>query len=188
MAVPNNLNALLIKVAGGDENAFRHLVQEKGQSMFGQAYKITGNAAAAEDIVQDALIKIWRSAASFRAEKGSAVAYIARITHNCAIDYFRKTKHQAALLDNDLKDNAPNSETIVALKQQSATLMEAIDTLPDAQKQAVLLFYFHDLSTAAVAKSLNKSKKSVEGLLARARKSLEQLLLDTIDTGVHRYG
>ena len=177
----------MTRAAEGDQNAFRQLVRESGPRMFGQAYKLCGNAAAAEDIVQDALIKLWVHADRFNAQKGTANAYIARITHNCAVDYFRKNKTTAELLDHNIADEAENVEILITRKQQASGILSAIDTLADAQKEAVLLFYFHDLSTADVAGSMGKSVKAVERLLSRARSSLEEKLSATIKKGERHY-
>lgn len=156
--------------------------------MFAQAYALCGNVAAAEDIVQDALIKLWVNAAQFNAQKGTANAYISRITHNCAMDYFRKNKTQTEELNPEMSDGAISIETHLAGQQQRQTILQTIDTLPDAQKEAVRLFYFHERSSAEVAASLKKSPKAVERLLSRARQSLESRLCDKLGKGEQRYG
>jgi RNA polymerase sigma factor (sigma-70 family) len=166
--------ALMEQVAKGDQVAFRKLAQALTQRMFNLAFRLMGyNRAQAEDVVQDALIKLWKSAPNWK-PTGSLDAYASRLVYTTCMDYYRRQKHFEEIPEDLSTDD--RTEDYILIKQQRDALLYAIDQLPKRQKEATLLYYMHEFSQQHVANILGTSEKAVEHLLARARKQLKDLL------------
>src|SRR5215212_6632256 len=80
---------LISFVGQGDAEAFTTLYDRHGRAAFSLAYRMMGERQAAEDLAQDAFLKVWRSAGSYRAERGSVRTWILSIVHNRGIDRLR---------------------------------------------------------------------------------------------------
>lgn len=165
---------LMSKVAKGDQTAFRQLSTIFGQKMFQLAYRLMGyQHAAAEDAVQEALIKLWRFAPNWQ-PTGSLQAYISRLVYTSCMDIHRKIRPT-----EELPEEIPQKETILDTlldKEQRTRLLEAINTLPERQKEAILMHYMGEYSQREVAQILGTTEKGIERLLARSRQKLRGLL------------
>ena len=165
------------QTARGSQQAFRQLARTLGPRMHGLAARLVGgNAAQAEDIVQEALIKLWQQAPKWQAG-GSVAAYASRLVYTLAMDHHRR--HHAALSLDDTAMEIPEPETVtggIAQKQTRNLLLGAMAQLPERQQQAVALAYFHEYRAQDIATALGTTEKAVESLLVRARKSLATLL------------
>jgi RNA polymerase sigma-70 factor (ECF subfamily) len=175
-------NLLMERAAKGDETAFRQLATALTQRMFNLAYRLMGyHRDAAEDVVQDALIKLWKSAPNWK-PTGSLEAYASRLVYTTCMDSYRRRKPTEEIPET-LATNDNDADDYIIIRQQRDALMDAIDRLPQRQKDATLLFYMNEFSQAHVAKILGTSEKAVEHLLARARKHLKEMLPATIKEG-----
>jgi RNA polymerase sigma-70 factor (ECF subfamily) len=165
---------LMQRVAKGDTKAFRHLAHALGQRMFNLAYRLLdGQRAAAEDAVQEAMIKLWRNAPKWKPD-GSVESYISRLVYTASMDQRRKHKPYDEIPEELSATENPFED---AMKHQNRQhLLAAIETLPERQRQAVLLHYMEDQSQNSVAKILGTSEKAIERLLARARTQLQNLM------------
>lgn len=173
--------ALMQLAAKGDQTAFRQLANALTQRMFNLAFRLMGyHRDRAEDVVQDALIKLWKSAPNWQ-PTGSVEAYASRLVYTTCMDVYRRQKP----MDEIPEDMATNDNTdqMIDSKSQRNALMQAIEQLPQRQRDATLLYYMNEFSQSNVAKILGTSEKAVEHLLARARKQLKELLPATIREG-----
>jgi RNA polymerase sigma-70 factor (ECF subfamily) len=166
--------ALMTQVAKGDQNAFSQLATALGQKMFHLAYRLMGyQRSAAEDAVQEALIKLWRFAPNWQ-PTGSVQAYISRLVYTSCMDIHRRTKPT-----EELPEELPQQDTILDTlldQEQRRKLLDAVNKLPDRQKEAILLHYMGEHSQRHVAQLLGTTEKGIERLLARSRKRLRGLL------------
>lgn len=173
MTVSDN-TALMALVAKGDQRAFRSLAHNLGNKMFHLAYRLTGyQRSLAEDIVQEAMIKLWRFAPNWQ-PTGSIEAYASRIVYNCCMDFHRQNRPT-----DEIPDDIPQEETILESiidAQHRQILIQAIDTLPDRQREAILLYYMGEHSQNHVAQMLGTTEKSIERLLSRGRQKLRDSL------------
>ncbi len=169
---------LMKKIAEGDALAFRMLATQLSGRMFGLAYRLMGgDAAAAEDAVQDALIKWWTAAPNWR-PTGKIESYVLTIVHRCCMDVYRKRRVTTEVPDT-MADQAPSVEATMIDNDTRQTVMTQIDQLPERQRAAVLMSYFEGHSNRQIADHLAVSEQAVESLLVRARRTLGQTLQDT---------
>ncbi len=173
-------DALLDAIRARDERAIAALYDRYGRLAFGLAYRVVGERNAAEDVVQEAFLSVWRRAASFETTRGSVRTWVLSIVHHRAIDRLRgtagRTRQDAPLDDFErtLAIDDPWGE--VSLTIQRETLRKAIATLPDAQRQAVELAYFDGYTQQEIATRMDVPVGTVKGRLRLAMQRLRALL------------
>lgn len=165
--------------AAGDRTAFDLLVGRHGERALRLALRVLGDAAEAEEVAQEALLRAWRNAASFDPARARFTTWLHRITLNLAIDRHRHRAHalqagEAALAA--LPDPAPDPEALAVVAEERAALAAALAQLPARQRAAIALAYEDGLSGAEAAAALDVSERALEGLLRRARLMLRRIL------------
>ncbi len=172
---PISDQVLMAKTAEGDREAFDTLAARYLLRLRRAALRVLGDPAAAEDVAQDALLRAWTRARSYDPAQAAVATWLHRITVNAAIDRVRATRPSVAVPDN-LHDTAPAADTMIAVQQRSQLLAEAIATLPDRQRTALVLTYDQGWSGQDAARALKVSTRALEGLLHRGRKVLRAYL------------
>jgi RNA polymerase sigma factor (sigma-70 family) len=185
-----SLEGLLLESGTGSEAAFRRLVSLSGQRIFAMAFRLLqGDRAAAEDAVQDVLIKIWQLAPRWEA-RGSAQAWISQMTYTACMDIYRKRKGGTDALPEE--DEAPPPEALrtpetamdtLLQQEQRVWILDGIKRLPVRQQEALLLTYFHENRRQDVAAAMATTEKAVEHLIARGLKGLAALLPANLNDG-----
>ncbi len=166
---------LMQATAGGDLEAFSELVLRYQGLAWKTAYRFVGEPMEAEDIAQEAFLKILEAAPRYR-EKGLFRTYFYRTLTRLCIDRSRK-KHPANISDiPDIPDQSPDPVEILIDKERRTGVLAALDTLPPNQKAAIILKHFEGLSYSEIARILDVTPKAVEGLIGRAGASLSALL------------
>ncbi len=164
---------LLVRFAGGDQAAARELTGRHLPVALRQAWRILGDQAEAEDVAQEAMLRLWRQAGNWRAGEARISTWLYRVTHNLCIDRLRRRRPTADIEDvAEPRDPTPSALERLADSEESRALVEAIKALPDRQRQALVLRHFEGLSNPAIAERLDCSVEAVESLLARARRQL----------------
>lgn len=170
---------LLQRLSQGEMAAFRQLAQRHTARLLATARSVLREEAEAEDIVQEAMLRLWRSAGELVADEdnGGIGAWLNRVVRNLAIDKVRQAR-RVELVDEF--PDAPASETdpLGDLEEQERKRQvdEAIDELPERQRLAILMFHHRDMSVAEIGAALQTSEHAAESLLARARRTLKQRL------------
>lgn len=159
------------EVAEGDMNAFGELVRRHQDSAWRIACHYVGDRAEAEDLAQEAFLKILDAASSYR-PRARFSTYLYRVIANLCIDYHRKKRpdYFGEMPPQGSAVDAPDKQLSAA--ERDRAIQRALDQLPDRQRMAVVLCYFEDLPLAEIAEAMDTTYKAVERLLARARKSL----------------
>lgn len=166
---------LMQLVVNGHRLAFDQLVQRHVTYATAVARRFTGSyGAEAEDIVQDAFIKVWTNAASWQRRRGKFTTWLYRIVMNAGIDRIRAQKPSTDVDWESLVDPADNAETSMAERQEDAVVAAAIRKLPEKQRVALALCYQQGLSNREAADVMNIHIKALEALLGRARRALKQ--------------
>lgn len=160
----------------GDREAFRHLVEQYKNPLYGTAYLMTGNAAQAEEHVQDAFLLAWRGIRSF--QRGRPVKpWLMRILVNAVLAQQRKRSLTTVPLEETLPVGAPSSgaDSIEASEDREA-VRQALAQLTPEHRQVVVLRYFADLTVPQVARSAGVREGTVKSRLHRALRQMRELL------------
>jgi RNA polymerase sigma factor (sigma-70 family) len=165
--------ALLTSVAARDGVAFRVLVDRHAPQLHRIAWRITGDVHEAEDIAQEALLRMWDHAPRWRDGRTSLAAWLCRVVVNLSIDRHRRSRRISGGDEvPDRADEAPLADAAIEADQQAARARALIAALPDSQRAAIVLTYYEDLSNADAALALDMKLKAFESLLFRARAAL----------------
>ena len=171
--------ALMSRIAIGDRMAFRTLVGRLHGGAVRLATRVLIDRVEAEDAVQAALVKLWTHATRFDGAKGSPAGWFRRIVVNACLDR-RRTIRVVAPLDlvAETASTAPDPHEAAVEAEQAAAVNAAVARLNPRQRAAIALFYGDGATMTEIADTLDTTAKAVEGLLARARVELAQMLSD----------
>lgn len=181
--------ALMLRVGEGDHAAFRQLVERHQNAVIGTVAKMLGNASESEDIAQQVFLRIWRNAKRYRPD-AKFTTYLYTITRNLVFNETRRKSRKKEVSSDEREENSnlmveanpdrrPDAEILQAELQQKVD--EAIASLPEAQRMAVVLRRYEQLSYEEIAKVLDLSVSAVKSLLFRARTSLREVLSEYLD-------
>lgn len=168
--------ALLERVAGGDEGAVRDMVARKLPRLLGLADRLLGDRAEAEDVAQDVFLRIWRQAGKWRSGEALFDTWIHRVALNLCMDRLRKRRETYVAQPPDRADPGPGPDAGIDGREERAAVKAAVDALPDRQRQAIVLQYYQELSNVEAAAAMDLSVEALESLLARARRNLRASL------------
>jgi len=174
----DNDESLMERVQEGDHQAFSALVRRHTQRFYHVAYRMCGQCDEAEDIVQDAFLKLWHKPRSWDAARGAKfTTWFYRVVTNLALDYTRKKKPQAAsdMLER-FADESPGQLKTMQAQEEQIILEQAIQNLPDRQKTALNLCFYEELSNKEAAGIMGVGVKALESLLMRAKAGLRDEL------------
>jgi RNA polymerase sigma-70 factor (ECF subfamily) len=134
------------------------------------------DAAEAEDVAQEAMLRLWKIAPDWRPGEAKVSTWLHRVAANLCIDLLRKRRRLSAEEAPETADDAPSAQARLEQADRAAALREALDALPDRQRAAVTMRHFSGLSNPEIGESLGVSVEAVESLLARGRRALAQRL------------
>ncbi len=148
--------SLLARMVRGDEGALRMLYDRLSSLAYGMALRIAGNPDAAQDVVQEAFLRVWRRADTFDPERGRARPWFLRLVRNVAIDQLRsRGVRSRAELDqaHDASADIPSErpDDVAAREERAARIRSALAGLPPDQRRAVEIAYFEGLSHSEIA-------------------------------------
>lgn len=157
---------LLRQVARGDEQAFRMLYDQLAARVYGLARRVVRDPAQAEEVAQEALVEVWRTAARFDATKGSATSWVLTITHRRAVDRVRSAQSgadrerrvAAASVDTPYDDVV--EEVTASLEQQQ--VRRCLQGLTELQREAITLAYYDGFTYREVAEKLDTALPTVK--------------------------
>lgn len=173
--------ALMLQVAGGDRHAYGQLVERHLRHAVNLAYRVLFNRADAEEIAQEAFLRVWQHAGRWRSDGGATFrTWLNRVIVNLCID--RKRKPAMAALDDqpDPVDPAGSPYDTLLGGETSARISAALGTLPERQRAAIVLCYWEGESNIAAAETLGITVGALESLLVRAKRALRDALDDTL--------
>ena len=167
---------LISFVGQGDSEAFTILYERYGRAAFSLAYRVMGERQAAEDLVQDAFLKVWRSATSYRPKRGSVRTWILSIVHNRGIDQLRSHASRRRTQDK-IEATAPRSQPSEAFAEtwrnsQCDQVREALDTLPPEQLKVLELTYFSGYTHVQVSELLDVPLGTMKGKMRLGLKKM----------------
>ncbi len=167
--------ALMARVAKGDQRAYRTLAGRHLPAMLGLARRILGNAADAEEVAQEAMLRVWTHAprwqplAAFR-------TWLTRVVVNLCLDRKRRAPWVALEAAGEIVDPTPDAAELSETDERDRLVAGAIEELPARQRTAIMLTYSEGLSNAQVAEILDTTVSAVETLLMRGKQNLRRAL------------
>ncbi|MBP2228606.1 RNA polymerase sigma-70 factor (ECF subfamily) [Azospirillum agricola] len=169
-------DSLMARVAGGDAGAFERLAARHMRRAVALAQRMTGNPSDADEIAQEAFLRVWQHAARWDGARAAFTTWLYRIVVNLAIDRGRRPAWAPLEDAGELADAAPDAVARIAERQTADLVNRALDGLPDRQRAAVVLFHQEGLSLRQAAEILGLSETAFASLLARARGALKTAL------------
>ena len=169
--------ALIRRCQAGDKEAFRTLVEQYRNVLFGTAYLMMRDHGLAEDAVQEALIQIWKHLPSFRL-KSSLKTWMVRIVVNEVKQQFRKKQVPTVPLEqaSQVTDDLDKAEIAMIRNEERQHLKQALEQLPAEQKEAVVLHYFSELTVPEIATVTGQREGTIKSRLSRALSHLGEIL------------
>tara|TARA_R110000787_G_scaffold7925_1_gene26331 strand:+ start:34939 stop:35556 length:618 start_codon:yes stop_codon:yes gene_type:complete len=170
--------ALMQDVADGNATASRLVAELYLDGPFRLALRILGDSSLAEDMAQEAFIKLWKQAPKWQA-KAQIKTWLHRVTHNLCVDYLRKQKRYSDDEVPDMEDTRPGVIELKEQQQLGDKVNEALQMLPARQRIAISLVHFEEYGNIEAAEIMEISVDALESLLARGRRKLKELLMPT---------
>jgi len=167
---------LLDRLAADDEAAFRMLVERHIDRAYAIALRIVGNAADAEDVVQDTMLKIWSHRGRWQHGRAKFSTWLYRVISNRCIDLRRKPRNENVETVLEVADGQPGAVEIIERNELNDMLELAMQRLPEQQRIAVIFSYHENMSNGEIAQVMDTTVAAVESLLKRGRQQLRQLL------------
>ncbi len=168
---------LMEKIACGDKSAYTEFLTRHLSAIVDFAWRHVGRRVDAEDVAQEAFIRVWSKAPSWRAQGASPRSWLYRVTYHLCIDELRRRHPEASLQDaGDLADPGATPEDNLLQQVRVGQVSRALGALRERQRTAITLCAYHDLSNKEAAATLDISIEALESLLSRGRRKLRQLL------------
>jgi RNA polymerase sigma-70 factor, ECF subfamily len=169
---------LISMAESGDQEAFATLYDRYSRAAFSLAYRMMGERQAAEDLAQDAFLKIWRGASSYRAERGSVRSWILSIVRNRGIDQLRSHASLSRAQDK-IEASALRARPCEAFAEtwrnsQREQVREALNTLPSEQLKILELAYFSGYTQVEISELLKVPLGTVKGRMRLGLKKLRE--------------
>ena len=183
---------LMARFAVGDTYAARQLAHRHTPRVLSVSYRLLGDYSEAEDVAQEAMLRLWQMAGDWRPGVARVSTWLYRVATNLSLDRLRHRKRRLryssgedlgnkAVDINEIEDNSAGAEQKLMETDRANALHVALATLPERCRVAVTLRHIEQLSNPEIADILNTSVEAVESLTARGRRSLASQLLKQKD-------
>ncbi|WP_347567450.1 ECF RNA polymerase sigma factor SigK [Actinopolyspora sp. BKK1] len=158
--------ALLMEVAKGDEQAFERLYEVMARPVFGLVQRVIRDAAQSEEVAQEVLVEVWRTATHYRPERGSAMTWVLTLAHRHAVD---RVRSEQAATDRETKVGSRSngrafdevSESVLSHLEQKQ-VRQCVSTLTELQRESVLLTYYRGYTYREAAGLLDSPLATVK--------------------------
>lgn len=176
---------LMDRIAAGNAAAFKEIFDRENAAVFKIAYIYLRDEALAEDIAQETFTRLWNAAKNWMPD-AQVRTWLARVARNLSIDWLRKKnndfkKSEAYFTEMNadrMRRNPPDTLNIIEEKHTNKVLRDAVFSLPERQREALILVYYMECHGAEAADIMGLTVAALESLLARARKNLRTILLE----------
>ena len=176
----------MAKTAEGDEYAFETLVRRHQTSVLNLIYRYVGDRTMARDLAQEVFIRVWRAAKSFK-PKAKFTTWVYRIAANFCLNELKSSSRKKLFFSESLVEEGrpPNEESNVSssaedmllAEERTRRISEALHSLPEDQRMALILKRYDNLSYHEIANIMECSVSAVESLLVRAKRNLQEKLI-----------
>ena len=177
---------LMVETAQGDEYAFELLVKRHQGRVLNLIFRFIGNRTQAGDLAQEVFIRVWQAAPRYKPQ-AKFTTWIYRVTTNLCLNelkslgrkklFFTGSPAEVGRISNEeTTDVSPSAEDLLLAEERSRQISLALQNLPENQRMALILKRYDNLSYQEIANIMDCSVSSVESLLVRAKKNLQEKL------------
>lgn len=171
----------LHQAASGDRSALQHVYELTSAKLFGICLRICGDREAAEDVLQDVYVKVWRRAASFDAQRASPISWLAIIARNAAVDWRRTQSHHSSADERAMAlipDDGPLADAILEQTEARDQLLACLDGLEADQSSAIRHTFLGGLTYSELADRLRIPLGTIKSRIRRGMQGLKECLGD----------
>ena len=169
---------LVRRVGLGDPAASQALVERKLPRILALAQRMLGDAAEAEDVAQEAMLKAWRQAPTWQTGKAKFDTWLHRVALNLCYDRLRRRREIPTDTPPDRPDEGPAPDRGLLAAETGRRVDAALAKLPDRQREAIVLCHYQELTNIEAAALMEVSVEALESLLSRGRRALRAALAD----------
>lgn len=171
-------DAVMARIAGRDSLAFSRVVEAQVGMLHRVAYRMLGDGAEAEDVAQEALLRLWATADRWRAGQAGIAAWLTRVAVNLCLDRLRRRRFASDAEVPDRPDDAAGADEAMDEARLRAAALAALGDLTERHRAAIVLTYYEELPNVAAAEVLEMKLKAFESLLLRARGAMRGALAE----------
>jgi RNA polymerase sigma-70 factor, ECF subfamily len=177
-AVPaDDLSAEMAAIASGDEAALRRVWDRAAPMLLGLCLRLMRRRHAAEDVLQESFVRIWRKAHRYDATLGEPLAWMAAVTRRVALDHLRRQRGRSEAELDERDGAAPASDDpLTGLDLAATDLARCLDRLPPMQRRAILLAYYQGMTHSELASALGAPLGTVKSWVRRGLVGLKECL------------
>jgi RNA polymerase sigma factor (sigma-70 family) len=165
-------DALMARVAVRDTDALRLLADRHAQLPWRIAYRMLADASEAEDVAQEAMLRLWQYADRWQAGGPGVAAWLTRVATNACLDRIRRRRFASDEAVPERADSSPLADEMMEDDEVRQAVADCIEALPDRQRAAIVLTYYEEQQNRMAAEILAMQIKAFESLLLRARGAL----------------
>jgi RNA polymerase sigma-70 factor (ECF subfamily) len=178
---------LMVRIAKGDNDAFEILVNRHQASVLNLVYRFIGDRTLAKDLSQEVFIRVWQAAKTYKPE-AKFTTWIYRIATNVCFNELKSARRRRLFqfrrsnednersIEETFTDGSPTAEDLLLERERSRQISDALQSLPDNQRMALVLKRYDELSYQEIAQIIGCSVSAVESLLVRAKRTLQEKL------------
>ncbi len=164
---------LVARIAARDHAAMRFAADRHAALVWRVAYRMLGDAAEAEDVAQESLLRLWNHADRWQTGGPGIAPWLKRVTVNQCLDRLRRKRFASDEEVPERADETPLADARIEAGEAGQAVKDCIEALPDRQRAAVILTYYEEQPNQGASESLEMQLKAFESLLFRARTSLK---------------
>ncbi|MGB5558923.1 MAG: RNA polymerase sigma factor [Paracoccaceae bacterium] len=169
---------LLVAFGNGDRDAAFELTRRLTPRVLGYAARMLGDRAEAEDVAQDAMMRLWRIAPEWRQGEAKVTTWLYRVVSNLCTDRLRRRRWVDIDAIPEPLDGAASVQAGMEEAERQAALSQALQGLPERQRQAVVLRHIEGMANPEIAAVMDMSVEAVESLTARGKRALAAALAE----------
>jgi RNA polymerase sigma factor (sigma-70 family) len=169
-------DALMARVALRDASALRLLADRHAALPWRIANRMLADRAEAEDVAQEALLRLWQAGNNWKPGGSGVAAWLTRVATNLCLDRLRRKRFISDEEGPERADGAPLADAEIEGDEVRAAVVHCIHTLPERQRASIILTYYEERANQSAAEILAMQLKAFESLLFRARAALRQCI------------